>query len=179
MGDLIGMEGGLGMAKATPEEMAEARRKKAEERRLEEEEQERRREKEEAARQERMRKGVERQQFLISNWQRVKQLRSVLDGYYTEMDKLAKKAPADEVTELALKRINDVITRGKELMIGDEFIDSLEVFVAAGERPEHRDVLLVLAELIQGLSRLNEEFEDLNRQARNERWGEYDWDLVA
>ena len=30
------------------------------------------------------------------------------------MDKLCKKAPADEITELALRRVNDLITKGKK-----------------------------------------------------------------
>ena len=94
-----------------------------------------------------------REEYLGDNRDRMNELDSVLDGLYTEIDKLCKKAPADEVTELALKRVNALITACKELLKGDEFIDSIDIFVPAGERPELRDVLLVLSELTQGMKR--------------------------
>jgi hypothetical protein len=90
-----------------------------------------------------------------------KLLDSVLDGLYGEVDKLAKKAPADEITELGLRRINDLITRAKELLKGDPFIDSIDTFVPAGENPEHRDVLLILREIKQGMERREQEYKAL------------------
>jgi hypothetical protein len=80
-------------------------------------------------------------------------LRSVLAGLYDEIDKLTKKAPADEITELGLRQVNAVITGVKELLAGDPFIDAIDPFVPAGENPEHRDVLLILRQLKQGLDR--------------------------
>lgn len=151
------------MAKLTGKELAE----RARQRREEKEEHLQREEDERLAEIEPLRR---RLAYLRGQKGRRDQLKSVLDGLYDEMDKLSKKAPADQVTELALKRINDVIRRGKELMQGDEFIDSIEVFVAAGERPEHRDVLLVLRELRQGMQRLEAEESNLRFRASKEEW---------
>jgi hypothetical protein len=148
--------------------LAEARRKKQQEaakRRREAE----RKEREEAAAKEaaeeaEMAKSRDRLASLRASAGRKGQLKSVLQGYYGELDKLSKKAPADEVTELALKRINDLIKQCKELLQGDPFIDSIDQFVAAGERPEHRDALLVLRDLQQGIARFEEELQGLERR---------------
>jgi hypothetical protein len=89
---------------------------------------------------------------------RRQQVESVLDGLYDEIDKLTKKAPADEITELALRRVNGVINAAKELLKGDPFIDSIDPFVPAGEYPEHRDVLIILREIKQGMKRQEAEY---------------------
>lgn len=124
------------MARPTPQELQAARKLKAEERRREEKEAEQRIVDEEARlRAEREARvattipSMERLAFLRDSQPKVSQLESVLDGLYTEMDKLSKKAPADQVTELALKRVNEVIKRGKELMAGDEFVDNATLFL--------------------------------------------------
>jgi DNA repair exonuclease SbcCD ATPase subunit len=146
------------MSRKTAQELLDAKRRKQEERRNAE-----------AARKAEVARLRSRLTYLRENADRTSQLKSVLDGLYLEMDKLSKKAPADEVTELALRKVNAVIARCKELMQGDEFIDSVDVFVAAGERPEHRDVVLVLSELKQGIDRLEGERRSLVQQS--ERWG--------
>lgn len=102
-----------------------------------------------------------RKEFLRANQSRYKQLESVVRGMYQEIEKLAKKSPADQVSELMLNRMNSLITKCKEAMTGDEFIDSLTIFVAAGERPENRDALIVLRELMQGLDRHGDEVRAL------------------
>jgi hypothetical protein len=89
-------------------------------------------------------------------------LKSVLDGHYEEIEKLTKKSPSNEVTDLALKRINTVIKDTKKLLAGDPYIDSIDVFVAAGDMPQLRDVLMVLRELIQGMERRADEYKRLS-----------------
>jgi siroheme synthase (precorrin-2 oxidase/ferrochelatase) len=84
---------------------------------------------------------------------RARILQSVSLGLYEEVDKLAKKAPADEVTELVLEQTNDVIREGKELLSDDTFIERLKEFVPAGNNPQHRDVVVILRQLRQGLER--------------------------
>lgn len=130
------------MARLTPEQLQEAKRQKQEQRRIEEEEQ--------AA-------AVEQQNAQLRSLEQTKRdlnrLEGVVDNLYNEMDKLSKKAPADQITELAMGRVNDVISRGKRLMEGDEYIDPIELFVPAGDRPEHRDIVLVLSELREGIKR--------------------------
>jgi hypothetical protein len=80
-------------------------------------------------------------------------LTSAAKGHYEEMDKLSKKAPAEKVTDLALGEINYTIEETKKLLSDDVFIQRFNVFVAAGDNPELRDVVLVLRQLLQGLAR--------------------------
>lgn len=80
-------------------------------------------------------------------------LDSVATGLYIEIEKLTKKAPAEEVTELALAHINEVIKDTKELLESDPYIRQLNVFVPAGDNPQLRDALIVLRQVKQGLER--------------------------
>ena len=80
-------------------------------------------------------------------------LASVTEGLYIEIEKLTKKAPAEQITELALGQINDVIEDTKELIQNDSYIQKLQVFVPAGDQPELRDALIVLRQIKQGLER--------------------------
>src|SRR6266446_8540260 len=88
--------------------------------------------------------------------ERIRALESVALGLYEELDKLAKKAPADQVTDLALEQTNDVIREAKELLSDDPYIQRYKEFVAAGDNPEHRDVVMILRQIRQGLSRFTE-----------------------
>jgi len=88
--------------------------------------------------------------------ERVRVLESVAFGLYDELDKLAKKAPADQVTNLVLEQTNDVIREAKELLSDDPYVQRYKEFVAAGDNPEHRDVVVVLRQIRQGLSRFTE-----------------------
>jgi hypothetical protein len=64
-------------------------------------------------------------------------LESVAEGLYEETDKLCKKAPAEQVTELLLEQVNQIIGEAKELIEGDAYVQRMKQFVAAGDRPEH------------------------------------------
>lgn len=89
----------------------------------------------------------------------VRVLQSVAFGLYEELDKLAKKAPADQVTDMVLEQTNDVIREAKELLSDDLHVQRYKEFVAAGDNPEHRDVVVVLRQIRQGLSRFTEGVE--------------------
>lgn len=80
-------------------------------------------------------------------------LESVSLGLYEEIDKLAKKAGAEEVTPLVLDQVNDVIRETKELVLDDPYVKRYHEFVPAGTNPQHRDVVLVLRQVRQGLDR--------------------------
>lgn len=80
-------------------------------------------------------------------------LQSEIAGLYDEIDKLAKKAPNEPVTNLQLKIINSFIRKAKLLLRGDNIIDEVEIFVSAGDNPEYRDVVTVLRQIRQGLDR--------------------------
>lgn len=80
-------------------------------------------------------------------------LQSELTGLYDEMDKLAKKAPNEPITDLQLKILNNFIRKAKHLLSKDTIINEVEIFVAAGNNPEYRDVVTVLRQIRQGLER--------------------------
>lgn len=88
-------------------------------------------------------------------------LDSVSLGLYEEIDKLAKKAPGEPVTDLALAQINDVIKETKQLLDSDSYVQRLNEFVAAGDNPQHRDAVLVLRQIRQGLDRFRTQLESL------------------
>lgn len=87
-------------------------------------------------------------------------LESVSRGLYDEVDKLAKKVPADEVTKLVLTQVNDLIKETKELITDDPYVQRLEEFVPAGENPEHRDAVVVLRLVREGLERFRQDRTD-------------------
>lgn len=88
-------------------------------------------------------------------------LDSVSQGLYDEIDKLAKKAPAEPVTDLALEQINDVIRETKQFIEADPYIQRLNEFVSAGDNPQHRDAVLVLRQIRQGLERFGKQLSSL------------------
>ena len=88
-------------------------------------------------------------------------LDSVSLGLYDEIDKLAKKAPAESVTDLALEQINDVIRDTKKLVASDPYIQKLNEFIAAGDNPQHRDAVIVLRQIRQGLERFRIQLDSL------------------
>jgi hypothetical protein len=99
--------------------------------------------------------------------QKVELLQSVSLGLYDEMDKMAKKAGADQVTDLALEQVNDFIRDAKDLMAEDAYVQRYKEFVPAGDNPEYRDVVVVMRQLRQGLERL-----DTNVSSLQARWNE-------
>lgn len=95
----------------------------------------------------------DRQRRSYESSKKLSLLTSVAVGLYEETDKLSKKAPAERVTDLMLEQVNDVIRETKELITDDTYVQRLNEFVAAGDNPELRDVLVVLRQLRQGMQR--------------------------
>jgi len=83
-------------------------------------------------------------------------LKNELNGIYDEIDKLCKKAPREPASDLQTKIANGLIKRTKRFLTGDSMIDDISSFIPAGDNPEYRDVLTVLRQLRQGLSRFHE-----------------------
>lgn len=94
-------------------------------------------------------------------------LQSVCKGLYEELDKLAKKSPAEQVTPLVFDQVNDVIREAKKLASDDQFMKKYAEFVAAGDYPEHRDVVIVLRQILQGLSRFDEALKIRRKKAED------------
>lgn len=96
-------------------------------------------------------------------------LDSVSLGLYDEIDKLSKKAPAEPVTALVLSQVNDVIRETKQLAEDDSYIQRLNEFVAAGDNPEHRDAVVVLRQIRQGLQRLEQHLKGVASELSSKR----------
>jgi hypothetical protein len=96
---------------------------------------------------------------LQQSTERLQLLESVSLGLYDELDKLAKKAGADEVTDLVLEQVNDVIREVKELIQEDPYVQRYREFVPAGNNPQHRDVVVVLRQIRQALNRFASSLE--------------------
>ncbi len=103
---------------------------------------------------------VMKQEELEEKLEQVKQkkvkadlLISVANGLYEELDKLSKKAPVDEATDLVVDHVNSVINDVRVLSPSDPYIQRVKPFVPAGNNPEHRDVVLILKQVLQGLDR--------------------------
>jgi len=95
----------------------------------------------------------ERAETIRMDQQRAEMLTSVANGLYTELEKLSKKAPVDQATDLVVEHVNDVVADVRALIPDDAYVQRINPFVPAGDNPEHRDVVLVLQQLLQGLGR--------------------------
>ena len=93
--------------------------------------------------------------------EKYKLLLSVASGLYEEVDKVSKKAPAEPVTNLVYEEVNQVIQESKELAQDDAYMQRLKQFVAAGENPPYRDVVVALKLSLQGLERFREQLDRL------------------
>ena len=95
---------------------------------------------------------------------RSSQLQSVTDALHDELDKLNKKWPEKIVSDLMVQKANKIIVSVKELLKPepDEFVDEIDEFIPAGDNPESRDVVLVIAQIQAGLRRF--------RSAHNREW---------
>lgn len=80
-------------------------------------------------------------------------LESVAKGLYEEVDKLTKKTPGTPVTDLVVEQVNDVLQETRTLVPSDPFVQKLKDFVPAGDNPEHRDVTVVLKQVLNGMVR--------------------------
>ncbi len=84
----------------------------------------------------------------------LREFESYVDALYSELDKLAKKSPSMELSDLALDRVNRAIGEALSLLgEHDKYVAALKPFVAAGENPEVRDGVLILREIQQAINR--------------------------
>ena len=91
--------------------------------------------------------------ILQKNATRLKELSSHLNGFYEEINKLAKGKALLEVTPLMLGQANDIIRDSKGLIEGDTYLDRIKEFVPAGNNPLYPDVLVILRAIQQGVGR--------------------------
>ena len=107
-------------------------------------------------------------------------LDSVSEGLYEELDKLSKKSPIEPVTNLIVDEVNEVIKGIKDIIKNDLFIERLKQFVAAGDNPETRDVLIILKNVRQGINRYEPELKSLkNKLTERKHEARLIWDCLS
>lgn len=80
-------------------------------------------------------------------------LRDHTNGFYEEVDKLAKGKSMLEVTDRALEETNSIISDAKRIVGSDPYLKRTHEFVAAGNNPVYPDVLFALRSVLQSLDR--------------------------
>ncbi len=80
-------------------------------------------------------------------------LRDHANGFYEEIDKLAKGKSLLEVTDRALMETNSIISDAKRIVGDDPYLRRTPEFIAAGNNPVYPDVVLALRAVIQSLDR--------------------------
>jgi hypothetical protein len=89
------------------------------------------------------------------------QLSSVVATLYTEIDKLNRKWPTQQVSQLTLDKVNKAIRAVRELMKdeSDDFVEDITEIFPAGDLPENRDVALILGQLGAALARMKHKYQ--------------------
>ena len=90
---------------------------------------------------------------------RCEEISNHLDGFYLEINKLAKKALM-EATPLVVEQVNDIIRDAKEIIKGDVYLDRTKEFVPAGDNPPYSDVLVTASAVRQSLGRYTKHTKD-------------------
>jgi len=90
-----------------------------------------------------------------------------LDGFYAEVDKLAKGRTMLEVTPLVLDQANEIIKDAKTIVTGDVYLDRIKEFVPAGNNPVYPDVLVAIRGVKNSLQRAKESFDNRGNRIRN------------
>jgi DNA repair exonuclease SbcCD ATPase subunit len=83
-------------------------------------------------------------------------LTSHLDGFYEEIDKLAKGKTMLEATDLVVETANNIVRDAKSIIVADAYMERVKEFVPAGNNPVYPDVLVTLRTVRQALSRFGE-----------------------
>jgi hypothetical protein len=84
-------------------------------------------------------------------------LSSHSDGFYEEIDKLAKGKALFTVTDLVVAQANDIIRDAKKIAKYDVYLNRTTEFVPAGDNPTYPDVLVSIRGVRDGLERRRKE----------------------
>jgi len=76
-----------------------------------------------------------------------------LQGYYEEIEKLAKGKTLIPATDLIVERCNEAIRDAKAIVQQDPYLDRVKEFVSAGDNPVYPDVLIAVRTVLESLSR--------------------------
>jgi hypothetical protein len=78
---------------------------------------------------------------------------SHLDGFYKEVDKLAKGKALFPATDMIVEGTNSIIRDAKDIIDGDVYVDRLKEFVPAGDNPVYPDILMAARTIQQAATR--------------------------
>jgi hypothetical protein len=90
---------------------------------------------------------------------RCEEISNHLDGFYLEINKLAKKTLM-EATPLVVEQVNNIIRDAKNTIKGDVYLDRTKEFVPAGDNPPYSDVLVTASAVRQSLGRYTKRTKD-------------------
>ena len=92
------------------------------------------------------------------------ELTSHLDGFYEEIDKLAKGKAMLEATDLVVETTNNIVRDAKSIIVDDSYMERVKEFVPAGTNPVYPDVLITLRTVRQAVARFGEGRTDREKQ---------------
>jgi hypothetical protein len=92
-------------------------------------------------------------------------LASHTEGFYEEIDKLAKGKALFAATDLAVQQVNDIIKDAKGIIDTDPHLNRVKEFVPAGDNPVYPDILLVTRAIQQCLKRCATDIEDREKES--------------
>ena len=98
------------------------------------------------------------------------EFRNHLEGFYDEVDKLAKGKALMEVTHLVLAEANAIIKDAKELVKDDQYLARVNTFVPAGTNPLYPDVLVTMRTIQQSLDRFKKRVQQGERELPVSKW---------
>lgn len=105
-------------------------------------------------------------------------LRDHANGFYEEIDKLAKGKSMLEVTDRALEETNSIIADAKRIVGSDPYLKRTHEFVPAGNNPVYPDVLFALRSILQSLDRFRAKLTE-EEKAHSETLSELNTILAA
>ena len=100
-------------------------------------------------------------------YQKHREVATQLESLYIEINKLATKKPADRLTPLISRKLNQLIVKVRELISDDIFLDAIEtVSTEPKEQIRFDEALIVTSELRTILDKqwVSTEFEDFRRE---------------
>lgn len=83
-----------------------------------------------------------------ARYQKHREVATQLESFYVEINKLATKKPADKLTPLISRKLNQLILKVRELVNNDSFLDAIEtVSTELKEQIRLDEALIVTSEL--------------------------------
>lgn len=86
------------------------------------------------------------------------------EGFYDEINKLAKGKTLVEATPLFVDQANDIIRDAKDIVTSDVYLDRIKEFVPAGNNPVYPEILVTVRAVRQSLGRCKTDLRSQEKQ---------------